>query len=603
MSRLFLRLLRDIISVMGSRWLLYLGLMVMTGLMEAVSLASVVPLLGALGVGTSGPQVGGRLGGIAVIVLQRLGVTPSSLAIGVVVVAALMLSTSLFLLQAYVGARLQTTYVYRWQQRLARSIFGARWGYFLQRRQGELVNALVTETQRLGSAFYQMGLLLTGIIHSILFLTIAAALSGPTTAVVMAGAAILFLVTRPLVRRSYAHGTGISHEDAALQSLAGELVSGAKLVKATATESQAVGLLRDSANRLRQHLLANAFDVQIIKGVFEFGAAVMGAVILVVSQSLLNTDAAVTIVILAIFVRLMPKLTSVQHGLQALSFTLPALEVVHAFAQDAAEQAEAQSPALLPERLRHGPLSVRLSDVAVQYGAVEALSGVSLEIASGTCVALVGGSGAGKSTLVDAVLGLVPVSSGTISINDELLDDLPLAALRRRIGYMGQETVLYNATIRDNVLWGNQEADDRALQAAAQVAGAAGFIQKMSKGYDTTVGDRGALLAGGERQRLGLTRAVLGKPGLLILDEATSALDAETERAVTDAVATLKRTTTVLMIAHRLSSVRIADTICVMEEGRVVEHGSWQELMSRGGRFQQLWRLQHAEERGHHVEA
>jgi ABC-type multidrug transport system fused ATPase/permease subunit len=117
------------------------------------------------------------------------------------------------------------------------------------------------------------------------------------------------------------------------------------------------------------------------------------------------------------------------------------------------------------------------------------------------------------------------------------------------------------------------------------------------------VGDRGALLAGGERQRLALARAVFGKPGLLILDEATSALDAETERAVTDAVAALKGNTTIIMIAHRLSSVRIADTICVMEQGRIVEKGSWDELISHRGRFHQLWSLQRAEERGDRVQA
>jgi ATP-binding cassette subfamily C protein len=601
-SHLFSRLWSDILSVVGGRYVLYVGLMAVTGFMEAVSLASVVPLLAALGVGSADVTAGGRLGRIAVFVLQKAGAAPTPAGIGLVVLAALVLSTSLFLMQAYVGARLQTTYVYRWQRRMARSIFGARWAYFLERRHGDLINALVTEAQRVGAAFYQVGLLLTGVIHSVLFLLIAAALSGVTTAFVMAGAAVLFLVTRPLIRRSYEFGTGIAREDAALQSMAGELVSGAKLVKATATEPDAVALLTGSADRLRQHALRNAFDVQVIKGVFEFGAAAMGALILVASQSLLTVDPAVTLVILAIFVRLMPKLTSVQHGLQSLSFILPAVEVVQAFAREAESQAEEPSNDALPTRLRQGPLAVTLHQVSVRYGVVEALSAVDLEIRAGFCVALVGGSGGGKSTLVDAVLGLVPLTSGSISINGEPLARLPLASLRRRVGYMGQETVLYNASIRDNVLWGNAGADAGALDEAARIAGADGFIRKMTLGYDTVVGDRGALLAGGERQRLGLARAILGKPGLLILDEATSALDAETDRAVTDAVAALKRTTTIVMIAHRLSSVRIADTICVMEGGRIVEQGSWDALMQRRGRLHELWRLQHAEERGDHAE-
>jgi ATP-binding cassette subfamily C protein len=596
-------LLADIVSVVGRRYWLYVCLVTLTGLMEAVSLASVVPLLAVLGVGSTGPQAGGKLGGMSLSILRWLGVPATSVTIGLVVVAALVLSTLLFMVQAYIGATLQTTYVYRWQQRLAGGIFRARWGYFLKRRQGDLINALVTEIPRLGGAFYQAGLLLTGVIHSVMFLIIAAVLSGTTTALVIGGAAVLFLATRPLIHRSYRFGTGISHENAALQSMAGELVSGAKLLKATATEPQAVALITGSADRLRHHILANAFDVQIIKGVFEFGAAIMGAVILVASQAILKVDPAVTLVVLAIFVRLMPKLTSVQHGVQSLSFVLPAVELVQAFAREAESQAEAASSTELPDALRAGPLSVTLQQVAVSYGGVEALSAVNVEIPAGFCVALVGGSGAGKSTLVDAVLGLVPVTSGSISINGEPLARLPLASLRRRVGYMGQETVLYNASIRDNVLWGNPYAAAAALDEATRVAGAAGFIRKMISGYDTMVGDRGALLAGGERQRLALARAVFGKPGLLILDEATSALDAETERAVTDAVAALKGNTTIIMIAHRLSSVRIADTICVMEQGRIVEKGSWDELISHRGRFHQLWSLQRAEERGDRVQA
>jgi ABC-type multidrug transport system fused ATPase/permease subunit len=171
------------------------------------------------------------------------------------------------------------------------------------------------------------------------------------------------------------------------------------------------------------------------------------------------------------------------------------------------------------------------------------------------------------------------------------------------VGYVGQDTVLYNATVRENLLWGRAGCTTHELDAATRVAHAHHFIEAMASGYDTPIGDAGALLAGGERQRLALARAALGNPGLLILDEATSALDAETERAVTDAVAELKGRTTVIMVAHRLSTARVADTICVIEQGRVVEQGSWATLMARGGRFHELWTLQHTEGRSSHVEA
>lgn len=602
-ANLLLRLVTDIVRVVGARYFWYLCLTVLTGLTEAVSLTSVIPLLGLARVGSGGLQAGGKLGRLAVVVLERCGVSPTVTSLGAVVVGAFLVSTTLFLAQAYVGASLQTMYVYRWQRSLATAIFTARWEYFLRRRHGDLINALVTETKRLGGAFYETSMLLTGLVHSALFLAIAAALSGATTAILVCGGTILFLITRPLIGRAYLQGIGISRENAAFQSMAGEFVSGAKLLKATGTETEATRLLTETADRLRQHFVANAFDVQVGKGVFDFGAAAMGAGILVASQSILGTDPAVTLVILAIFVRLMPKLMGIQYSLQTMNVTLPAVELLQSLAADVEREAEALSSEPLPEALRQGPLEVSLRDLHVHYESVAAVSGVDLDIPAGRCTAIVGGSGAGKSTLIDAVLGLVPAGRGTVRINGVLLAELPIAALRRRIGYMCQETVLYNASIRDNILWGSPERGEAALKEAARIAGVDRFVQQSRDGYDTSVGDRGALLSGGERQRLGLVRAVLGNPGLLVLDEATSALDAETERTVTDAVAALKGTTTVIIITHRLSSARIADTICVMEDGRIVEQGSWDDLVARGGRFHELWSLQYANERGANVEA
>jgi ATP-binding cassette subfamily C protein len=589
-------LVTDILSVVGIKWVLYVLLLAITGLAEAVSLASAVPLLAAARIGGKGPEPEGSLAGVAVAVLHMIGVNPTVTTIGVFVLAALAVSTLLFLTQAYVGASLQTTYVYRWQQRLISAIFAARWGYLSRCRSGDLISAVITETQRLGGAFYQSGLLLTGLLHGVVFLVVAAVLSGPITFLVTAGGAVLFLLTRPFILRAYRLGHGISRENATLQTLAGELVPGAKLVKATATEAHAAGLLNRSADRLRRHYRANTFDVQVVKAVFDFGAGAIGAGIVIASDAMLGGDPAVTIVVLAISVRLMPKLTGLQHSLQSLALSAPAVELLRGLETEARAHGEIASTASLPERLRDGPLAVRLRDVAVYYGATAALRGVSLEIPAGACVALVGGSGAGKSTLVDAVIGLVDLTDGAIAVNGVPLQELPLASLRRRIGYVGQETVLYNASIRDNILWGRSSSTAEALLTATRLAGADGFITSLNGGYETPVGDRGLLLSGGERQRVGLARAAVGYPGLLILDEATSALDAETERVVTDALAPLKGSTTIIIIAHRLSTVRIADTIYVMEAGRIVEHGSWDELIRRGGRLYELWRLQYEKE-------
>jgi ATP-binding cassette subfamily C protein len=584
--------LADVFFVLGVQYAGYVCLLTITGLLEAVSLAALVPLLAAVGVGSSGTGAGGVISRVVSDVLHGAGVPPTPTAICAMFAVALIASTAMFLAQAYVGANLQTAYVYRWQQRLATSIFGARWRFLQQRRQGDLVNALITEPARLGAAFYQAGLLMTGIIHSIAFLAVAALLSLPATAVVITGGVVLFAVTRPFVRRSYEYGAAIAEANAALQSFAGELTSGGKLVKATATETETTALLTAEADRLRANALANAFDVQVIKGIFDFGAAATAAAILLSGQSVFGTPPAVTLVVLAIFVRLMPKITAIQHGLQSLAFAAPAIEAMRRIADDAAAEREVVASSSLPQSMLQGPFAVELRNLHVHYGDVEALAGIDLDIAAGSCVAIAGGSGSGKSSAVDAVLGLVGIAGGTVRVNGTLLSELPLAPFRRRVGYMGQETVLFNATVRENIVWGRTDCDDEDLAVALRTAGAAAFVARLSKGDRTNVGDRGVLLSGGERQRLALARALVGSPGLLILDEATSSLDAETEKAVMEAIATLRGRTTVIIVAHRLSSLRVADTIAVLDEGRVVEQGTWSELIQQRGRFYDLWTLQ-----------
>jgi ATP-binding cassette subfamily C protein len=383
-------------------------------------------------------------------------------------------------------------------------------------------------------------------------------------------------------------GAGISHENAELQVKLGEFVSSAKLLKATATEGEALFVMGGIVKRLRKHTMSNAFDVQIVKGIFDFGAAAMVAGILVIGRSIFNIDAAVLLVILAIFVRLIPKLTGLQQSLQSLTGSLPAVANLNDMVRMIDAEVEEYVSESLPEGLRTGPLGLSLHNIAVKQGDVQIISDLSIKIDPGACIALVGRSGAGKSTLVDAMLGLLPITAGVVNVNGISLQDLSIHALRRRTGYMGQETLLYNTTIRNNILWSEPQHTDEAIMKAASLAAASNFIAQAPQGLDTLVGDRGGRLSGGERQRLGLTRALLGNPGLLILDEAASALDTETDTAVTRALASLKGKVTMIVISHRLSSVRMADYIYVMDKGVIVESGTWTDLQDSQGQFSRL---------------
>jgi ATP-binding cassette subfamily B protein len=241
--------------------------------------------------------------------------------------------------------------------------------------------------------------------------------------------------------------------------------------------------------------------------------------------------------------------------------------------------------------------AVRFEGVRFAYGdeGGEVLRGLDLDIPAGQTHAIVGATGAGKSTVVKLLLRLYEPTAGTITLDGHPLEDLTFASLRGATGFVAQEVFLFQGTVRENLTYGRPDATDDEVVAAATLAEAHDFICALPQGYDTVVGERGQKLSGGQRQRLTLARAILRDPAILVLDEATSAVDNETEAAIQRSLERASSDRTTIVIAHRLSTVRHADRIHVLEGGRVIEAGTHEELLAHAGLYAALWRVQTGE--------
>ena len=371
-----------------------------------------------------------------------------------------------------------------------------------------------------------------------------------------------------------------------------ETLGGLRIVKAFTAEEFVDKRFRDSNEEYRQTVIGVNRRQLLAHPVSELlGTATIAIVLWYGGSLILNRDSSIDastfIYYLVIFYSLINPLKDLSKGAYAIRRGMGSMERVDRIlqAESTITDPAQPKPVIFNE-------AIRLEKVSFRYAEEWVLRDVDLTIRKGQTVALVGHSGSGKSTLVDLIPRFYDVVEGRITIDGTDIREVAVADLRRLMGNVNQEPILFNASVFENIAFGVEGATLEKVRQAAEVAHADEFINEMPAGYDTNIGDRGGKLSGGQRQRLSIARAVYKNPPILILDEATSALDTKSERLVQSALDHLMEGRTTIVIAHRLSTIIHADVICVVDDGRIVEQGTHDELLALGGHYAKLHAIQ-----------
>jgi ATP-binding cassette subfamily C protein len=572
----------------GARLWLSLTLLIGVGLLEGSGLLLLLPLLQLIGLGeVSGA---GGIGQAAASVLRRTHIPLTLAGVLAVFVAIMAVQAWLRVCLDVLNTRIETALTCFLRERLYRAMVGADWLFFTRQRSSDIVQMLTEELQRVGYGTQQLLALLGLAGLAVVQVALALSLSPMLTALALACGAAMALGLRPLGRRAHELGRISQEKRAEMAAAVTEHLGGMKIAKSHGRETHHLELFRRVIHDIAAHWV-RAMRVQAhTRGAFEFGGVLALSAFLYFAVQVAGIKPAGLVLLAFIFTRLLPRMVAIQGNWQRVLQALPSYEAAERLRRQflaAQEPAWPDTPARIVLRQE-----VRFEDVSFRYGEAReagALQDVNLTIPARRVTAICGPSGAGKSTLADLLLGLLQPSAGRILIDGEPLSGPRLHAWRQSIGYVPQETFLFHDTVRANLLWVRPEATEAEVRAALRAAAAEEFVDQLPHGLDTVTGDRGVRLSGGERQRLALARAVLRQPSVLVLDEATSSLDTQNERFIQQALDRLHGELTIVIIAHRLSTVRIADQIIVLKAGRIVETGTWDHLCQReGGVFREL---------------
>ena len=574
----------------------------LASLLDGFTTVTLIPLLKHL-FGTSGALGGGNttletlMDRLLAPLLVGAGPGQAVARIVGVMLAGLLLKNAMSYVSSVLNIVVQEGLVRDLRSALFNHLLRLDLGFFQRTRGGQLIARMTTDIDQTKTAvsaalaaLFQNGVVI------LTTLGVLASISWRLTLLTLGAAPLLVIAIQQLLKRLRRHARARAEEAGELTSTVAERLGAIRMIRAYGGEGRESGRFHDQAERYRKRVIRTQRFALLTSPVSEiFGGVVViliiwAGTIPAITGTTLTPE--VLIVFLVLALKMMSPLKSVTQYPNMMAVALASAERIF----EVLDRPESEGDAPGAEEAAFAR-EISYDRVGFAYDGGEAvLKDVSFTVPRGSIVAIVGPSGAGKTTLIELLPRFHDPVSGAIRLDGVPLPRLRRGSVRALMGLVSQDTVLLNDTVHANIAYGRPAATRAEVEAAARAANAEEFIDALPQGYETMLGERGTRLSGGQRQRISIARALLRDPPILLLDEATSALDPRSERLVQEAIDRLMQDRTVLVIAHRLSTVRHADRIVVLDEGRVVEQGTHEELFRAGRLYRRLYDLQFRDE-------
>jgi ATP-binding cassette subfamily C protein len=568
--------LADLARYAGAQAWIAGALVTVGALVDSLGLVLLIPLLGVVAPSTRTPSALHRAADVflgyvgAQSALERLA-------------ALLALYGALMVLRAVIVTRrdvmmaqLQIGFLEAQRAAVAELLAGARWDQLVRLRHARITHLMSGDLQRVNVGVSFMLQSTVSLVMLVVLCVLAFVLSPVLASIALALLIVIGLALAPMIRRSQDLGRFVTEANLSLVDAAAQFLGGLKLAVSQNLQGAFTGEFRATLETVTRRQVDNVRERTSARLLVNLLSSAVGGAIVLVGFGFLHVPTLVLIAYLVIISRMSGPVGQIQQGLQQIAFALPAYEKVAELKRELASVGEARPPshgAPFPE----GPVVFERVSFRHASGGEPGEPGggvedVDLILQPGDFLGVIGASGAGKTTLADLLVGLMPPQQGRITVGSRPLEGDVLAGWRDGLSYVSQDSFLFHDTVRRNLQWANPMVGEADMWRALALTDAEQLVRRMDKGLDSLVGERGALVSGGERQRIALARAILRRPRLLVLDEATNAIDVPTERRLLERIAALSPAPTVAMIAHRPESLALCRTILRLEEGRLVRH-------------------------------